>query len=382
MKQRLLYSWTAVLGLAAFAESMSMSSGSHYMLSANEMQFVLTDSINRIMENPEVGSATVLDFSVFPPRRTDIPNVPCSVSGPPLGIAVTPDNQIALVTSSTKIDPADSSAQVSDNRVTVIDLDTKQIIQTLSVGKKASGMSIAPDGKTALVCNRDDGSLTALRIHGKDVTVSKTLKVAEPEDSLSHTVFSPDGTYVLATLNLDNSVIKIQLENGEPVRVIGKVTVGTGPYAAEIAPDGQTAVVANVNGATISILDLTGEKMTVADTIYTGVLPEGMDISPDGKWVAVSSMGYTMKAPDDSMRQQHGQLVLLKKNPKYYSIVQRLQIDRIPQAVSFTADSNYVVVGSFESRRLRIYELSGEELRDTGIIIPVPGQPCSLRIAE
>ena len=120
----------------------------------------------------------------------------------------------------------------------------------------------------------------------------------------------------------------------------------------------------------------------MSDIIFTGVLPEGLDISPDGKWAVVNCMGYTTAKPDNSMRQEYGQLVLLKKEQDHYSISQRLQIDRIPQAAVFTAESKYVVVAGFENRRLRIYELSGGTLEDTGVTINVPGQPCTLRIAK
>ena len=380
------------LNTVAMGEQNSTPINHHNMLSANEMQFVLTDGINKIMDNPEIGNVSVLDFSTFPPQKTDIANVPCSVTGPPVCIAITPNNELALVTASMKLAPKNKTwilgwflrkKQVPDNRLSVIDLNTKKVIDTLTVGNKPSGISITPDGKTAILCNRDDGSLTSLEIDGTRVTVFKTLKVAKPEDSLSHIAIAPNSDYALATLNLDNSVIKVKLENGHPTKVTEKITVGTGPYCIDFTPDGNTAIVANVNGANVTILDLSQGGLRKTDTIFTGILPEGLDISPDGRWAIVSCMGYTLNHSDDSMRQEYGQLVLLEKKAEHYSIAQRLKIDRIPQAAVFTADSKYVVIGSFESKRLRIYKLStSERLIDTGIIIPVSGQPCALRISN
>ncbi len=358
------------------------STGNGYMVSVNEMQFLLTEGINKVMENPEIGSVTILDFSMFPPDKTNVFDVPCSVTGPPVGVAITPDNKLALVTSSMKIDPANPSAQVPDNRLTVIDLETKTVLKTLTTGVKPSGVSVSPDGKTAFVCNRDDGTVTALNIAGKEVTVSETFKIAEPQDSLSHIVISPDGSFGLASLNQADAVIKVLVDGDSLSGVVEKVKVGKGPYCLDITPDGQKAIVANVSGANITILDLQEDKIKVTDEIYTGPLPEGLDISPDGQWAVVSSMGYTLLSPEDSMRQEHAQLVLMKRNPEYYSIIQRVPIDRIPQAAVFSPDSKYVVAGSFESRRLKVYELNDGSLKDTGVVIPVPGQPCSLRVAQ
>lgn len=352
-----------------------------YVVSANEMQFILTDSINKVMDNPEVGNISVLDFTTFPPKKTDIQNVPCSVTGPPTCVAITPNNKLALVVASMKIDPADKSKQVPDSRVSVVDLDAMEVVKTLVVGNKPSGISVTPDGKRALVCNRNDGTVTVLGISDNGVNVLRTVKISEPGDSLSHIAISPNGKYALATLNLDHSVIKITLKN-DSFEVVQKMKVGTGPYCVDFTPDGETAIVANVNGANVNVLDLTGEKIQVADTIFTDVLPEGLDISPDGKWAVVSCMGHTLSRPNDSMRQEYGQLVLLKRKGQRYSIVQRLQIDRIPQAAVFTADSKYVVTSSFESRRLRIFEMDDGKLTDTEIKIDVPGQPCTLRIAN
>ena len=45
-----------------------------------------------------------------------VDNVPGSVVGPPLSVAITPDESLALVASSSKIDPADPTKLVPDDR--------------------------------------------------------------------------------------------------------------------------------------------------------------------------------------------------------------------------------------------------------------------------
>ena len=77
----------------------------HLMICANDQRFILTDGLGQIHSNPGLGSLSVLDFSMFPPKANHLANVPCSVIGPPTCVAITPDESIALVASAMKVDP-------------------------------------------------------------------------------------------------------------------------------------------------------------------------------------------------------------------------------------------------------------------------------------
>jgi len=365
-----------------FCRLIMASEGGSYMVSANELRWILTDGINKVMDKPEQGSVTIFDLSTFPPKNAVVNNVPCSVIGPPTCVAITPDNKIAIVAAAMKVDPANPAEQIPDNRLTVVDLEQKKVVNTLIVGNQPSGISISPDGKSGFVCNRADGTVTSLKISGKDVTAVSTVSICKPDESLAHIAVAPDGTYALASLNKAGAVVKIALKEGAAGKVSQRITVGDGPYCIDFTPDGKIAAVANTMDANISIMDATCEDIKVTDTIYTGITPEGLDISPDGNWLAVVCMQYTTVPQSNSMRQENGLLVILKRQQEQYSIVQKLQIDRIPQAAVFTADSKYVAVAGFENRRVRFYELKDGKLVDTDVIVDMPGQPCTLRIAD
>jgi YVTN family beta-propeller protein len=376
LKIRLLF---GLLFSLCFLGVISASQSPEYVISANDCWWQLEDSKNAPLDSPGVGNVTMLDMSVMPPKQINIDNVPCSVTGPPTCLAITPDNTIILVAAAMKLDE-ETKQQTPDNRVSVIDAAARKVIDTLIVGSQPSGISISPDGKTAMVCNRADGTVTNLRISGRKVTIDSTVKICEPQESLSHIIFAPDGSFAAATLNKTSSIIKISLNDGIAGDPLERIEVGKGPYCMDITPDGKWIAVANVAEATVSIVDASNpDKLHLSDTIFAGVTPEGLDISPDGKWLAVSCLQYSMVSPDDSKRQQYGQVVLLRRKPEYFSIIQRLQVDRIPQGVAFSPDSKYLVVGGFENQRLKIYELCNERLDFTGIVVDVHSQPCSLR---
>ena len=91
-------------------------------VSANDAKVKLIDGKVTVQQSPPADTVTFIDLRSTPPKVLAEIEVPNSVVGPPFNVAVSPKEDIALVASSTKIDPADPSKQTPDDRVTVIDL--------------------------------------------------------------------------------------------------------------------------------------------------------------------------------------------------------------------------------------------------------------------
>jgi len=79
-----------------------------------------------------------------------------SVVGPPLSVAITPDESLALVASSSKLDPADPTKLVPDDRITVIDLKDKKILDTIKAGAARPAFP-SPRTQTCL-CQQSHGA--------------------------------------------------------------------------------------------------------------------------------------------------------------------------------------------------------------------------------
>ena len=77
------------------------------VISANDGAAVLVNGVNTVPSPARPDSVTILDATVTPPRVVSELAVPNSVIGPPQNVAIAPDGSIAVVTSSTKIDPDD-----------------------------------------------------------------------------------------------------------------------------------------------------------------------------------------------------------------------------------------------------------------------------------
>src|SRR5215831_10704511 len=93
-------------------------------VSANDNKVMLVDGVNTPVPNPLPDTVTILDIGASPPKIVSELRAPTSIVGPPHSVAVTPDQSIALVTASTKIDPSNPKLTLPDDKVTVIDLKT------------------------------------------------------------------------------------------------------------------------------------------------------------------------------------------------------------------------------------------------------------------
>ena len=224
--------------------------------------------------------------------------MPNSIVGPPQNVAITPDESLALVTSSTRIDPADGTKTVPDDKLTVIDLRATPpaVLVTLRAGNGASGVSINRAGTLALVANRFAGTVSVFTIAGKAVTAAGTVEVGTPESLLSGVVFTRDGRMALVTRNNDSLVSVLSIDGTRVENAKRDFAANLKPYGIDVSPAGDTAIIASIGvGATggsdtLTVIDLTVTPPRAVNHVSVGPVAEGLAISPDGRHVAVTVM--------------------------------------------------------------------------------------------
>ena len=128
------------------------------------------------------------------------------------------------------VDEAGALKPVPDNRLWVIDLTANppKLIDTVTVGKQPSGLSINRAGNLALIANRADNSISVLRITGKKVKLIDTVAIGE---QVAHVVFTPDGKRALAAKFPGHKVALLDVA-GEKV-TYGKYDMGGRPVAVQ-----------------------------------------------------------------------------------------------------------------------------------------------------
>lgn len=374
---------TVIAGTCIALSFASVHAQAQIAVSSNDHKIVQENGVNKNVANPQPDSVTIIDLGALPVKVLgSVSNVPGSVVGPPLSVAITPDESIALVASSSKVDPADATKLIPDDRVTVVDLKDRKVLDTVKTEPGAAGISITKDGKRAYVANRMSGSISILSIDGKQVKLVKTVPMMKADTLLSHIALSPDGTTGVVTRNGDGKVEIVKL-GGDNITSSSVLDVAPRPYAAAVTPDGRTAVVASLgdpkgNGV-LTVIDLAAGGKIVGTTDIGHESLEGMMMSSDGRWVAGVAHAGSTRPKDAPQYKPNGMVVLYRLDGHGLTKTSEAPIGGWSQGASFSRDGTGLVVQNMNQRNLQVFRNDRGKLTDTGQTIDTVGGAAAIR---
>ena len=341
-------------------------------------KLVLDQGAIKVINGGERDGAMLYDMSVFPPRELGHLAMPTSLAGPPQSVAVSPDQTLALVTAAQKTDAANPSRTIPDTRVTVIDIASEpaHIVQTVQAGLGPTGVSFSPDGRMAVVANRNDGTLSVFGVQGQSLTQTATVVVGDARCQPAATAFTPDGASLLVSRDGDHFVSVFDVADGQ-VRAAGRdISAGIKPYGLAVAPNGQFAVTANVgrvsgDADSIRVIDLTRKPYRVVDTLGVAATPEAVVISPDGAWVAAVCHDGSTRADDSPFFNPNGSLVVFRVSGLRLIRHARHPIGRWAQGAVFSHDSRALLVQNTVERELQVFRVDEHGFTDSGVRLPI-----------
>jgi len=114
------------------------------------------------------------------------------------------------------------SAHSRDGGVSIVDVRTKKVTQTINVGTKRSNrIKLTPDGKLALISDLEAGDLVVL-----DTSTRKEIKRLALGKMPEGILIPPGGARAFVAVNGDNHVAVVDLKTWQVTR---KITTGVGP---------------------------------------------------------------------------------------------------------------------------------------------------------
>lgn len=310
-----------------------------------------------------------------------------SVLGPPLNLALTPDEKLALVAVSVRWEQDGAGwKSVPDNRVQVVDLEARppRVIAAVETGAQPSGLDVNRRGDLALVANRAGKSVSVLAIRGREVRNVGTVPVGEEAAAV---VFTPDGKRALVT-KFPAGKIAILDVSGEVVTYAGvDVVVGPWPYSVAVAPGGKIALTGDLGAKTgsdgqpdaLSVLDLDQSPPAVIARVEVGDGPEGLAISPDGRRAATALLRGSNGDRAAPYHRRTGSVVGLRIDGKRVTRLNAVEVGAVPEGMAFAADGRHVFVANFLDGDLWVLRFDGDTLVDTGKRLKLPGRPASMR---
>jgi DNA-binding beta-propeller fold protein YncE len=313
--------------------------------------------------------------------------VPTSVVGPPQSVAIAPDGSIALVTAAMRIDPADATKTIPDDKVTVIDLKASPpaVLATLHAGSAASGVSINRAGTLALVANRSEGTVSVFTITGKTVTAAGKVDLGAPESGPSLVAITPDGRTALVSRNNDSLISILAIDGTKVTYTKRDIAGGFKPYGIDITPAGDVALVANIGAGatggtdTVAVIDLSSAPRVV-DQVAVGPVPEGLAISPDGRFAALTVMNGSNAPKSSPMFNDFGLLRIFALRNRTIVPVADAKVGHWCQGTAWSGTGS-ILVQCMVERQIMRFRFDGQRLVPDAPI-SVSGGPAGIRARQ
>jgi len=389
MEQPLQNSKTGLFGLTILL-AMSVAGRAEIAVSANDGKQVRSGDI---VNGPQPDSISVLNISGDQVKLVGSVAAPAAMIGPPGAVAVSRDSRFALVTACQKLD---GTNLVPDDLVEVVDLsDPAQphVVQTEHAGPGASGISISPDGKLALVANTEDDTVTVFSLSGEKLTRAGQVQLP-PKSRPTDVVFARDGKTAIAIAQGASREVVLSV-NGTDVKDSGKsFSSGRMPYGAVVTKDGKYLINTNGGGAnpapgmvppphqgTVAMTDLGTGK--VVASVVVGPTPEHVVLSADGRYIAVVvANGTASVRSDPKFDKVLGLLKVYGVGDGTLTPVAQVDTGHWGQGATFSRDGKLILLQCAAEREIEVFRFDGKTLtQDKGATIAMGARPGSIATA-
>jgi DNA-binding beta-propeller fold protein YncE len=336
---------------------------------------------------------TVIDLGVYPPKVRGQVEVPFSMIGEPTSVAVAHSGRFALVTRSQQSNPTDDTKFVPDDKLSVVDLaspDHPKVIQTLSAGMGATGISINRKDTLALVANVTDGTVAAFTIKGKMLTPAGNIQLDAKLGPVDVAI-SPDDKSALITQRHGDGVWRLNIDGSKLSYQGIMIITGINPYGVQFSADGRYAYNTNLLGkvdpnltsgarvrgpriGTITVIDM--RTNTVVNTVEVGPTPEHLVLSPDGKYMEVTVVNGSSSRASAPGYHDFGLLKVFKVSGANLTEVAEAHTGRWGQGAAWSKDGKLILLQGAVSKNIEVYRFDGHSLtRDTDATLSMPGRP-------
>lgn len=283
-------------------------------------------------------------------------------------------------------------ANYYDQVVSVIDLSTKTVVSTITVGQGPCGFDITTDKKYLLVANSGSPTVTFVDVSTNKVwnTLSTNTALtdvavvgikgfsqgcfvfaADGDGALScnlyfeewpltpwtngnhnfateiNTLCSIPGQYGICVSCTDTSSVEVFDIDVNSATVKGTIKVGVEPSGIGVTPDGKKAYVADTLDASeiVTVIDLT--KYTTTGTVHVGNGPTGVAVSPKGDYAYVTN-------------NVSGSLSVIEVSSD--TVVSTITVGGAPYGIAITSDGSSAYVSDPNSDTVKVVDLSTKKV--------------------
>ena len=309
------------------------------------------------------------------------------VSDRPLGMVFSPDRSLLAVA---------TGSNFGQRSLHLIDVGTRTVKQTFSIGNSFVGVDFSPTGDTIYV---GGGASHEVKFFTRapDGTFAAAGALAIPGSAPSGLKVSADGTRLYVALNLRNELAVIDTTTRT---ILARIPVGTYPYTAVLSADGAKAYVSNWGGkipgptdftdgmfpvvvdqrtgipvsGTVSVVDT--QSHAVQKTIEVGLHPTGMALSPRGDRLYVTNANSdTVSVIDTAKDAVTNTLHVGQLGPGRKPV-----LGSSPNAVTVSPDGRTLYVANASENAVAVVDANGRSHKAVTGLIPTGWYPTAVTL--
>ncbi len=329
----------------------------------------------RTLPGQKAGSMLLPNGWMLTPEGKQIP-----VSDLPMNMELSKDGRFLLVTTNGN----------GEQEVDIIDVQSQQTIQKITVKKSWLGLAFSPDNKRFFVSGGDDNEVLIFTFdNGKATEAGKILLGSKEYHALDNAArnrartagkgefafpagiaASPDGKRLYVAENLTNKVAVVDLSNNQ---VITKINVGDYPYDCTISKDGKRVYVSNWGTRSIAVIDPATNQ--VVGNIQTGDHPNDLELTRNGKLLYVANANSNTVSVIDTVQMKEIEAINTALHPKS-------PIGSTPNAVALSPNEKTLYIANADNNNIAIVDVS--KRRDSKVkgFIPTGWYPTSVRASK
>lgn len=309
------------------------------------VKVALIEGAHAYVTNYSDGTVSVIDLTSKTVTST------ISIGGKPFGMALSQDRQFALITN------------VAKPVIDVVDISTNTISKSLCMTSNCSWIATKANGTATIIIPAAVDDKTLYYYWLPELWPPREFKKYEHElkSGISGMTFSPNGKYLCISL-IDSHALAIYEREG--TTLLGIAEVGTEPNGIGITPDSKYAYVANTlsYGSGVSVVELSSAK-TVA-TITVGSAPRCIAMATKGGLAYVTN-NYS------------GNITVIDTETN--CPIGTISVGGSPLAIALSKDNQVAYVTDMEENCVHIIDLSKNEVTDS---ISVGKYPMNILILD
>jgi DNA-binding beta-propeller fold protein YncE len=262
-----------------------------------------------------------------------------------LSAAVSPDGKLLAFT----------NTGYTRHQFHVVDLDTEKEIATFPLERAWSGLAWSPNGRRVLISGGQDNPAADIYTFQRwdDGTWSQRQTVQlqgaeKAKTAVSSIAVAPDGSTVYAINDSDGQLYTVDGASG---RTLGKVSLGSHPFAAKIARDGKTLYVSNIGGAEVVAVDVSKPaEPQVTDRFPVEPHPNDLVLTADGRlFVSCGNMNHVLAI--DLKTKARMEAVSVAPSPK-------APAGSTPNSLALTADGRTLLVADADNNSVAFVDIA------------------------